>query len=413
MDRHRILTFVTFAVAGLCANFAYAYPDELFNIAENPTSGSANPPNEAMNGTSATIGIKISETSGPSDTINITYYAWDQGNSDAPLPCDPSSDGPFPISKTAPVTDSCTINGAGATGPILFEACVTGNKYGGNQNYYQTLTAWGSGSKAHSHTLWSPTVRFSPLKDYLVPVNVTLQQGAGLKVKMRYSATITSGTQTTPVACTPASETIIVSKEQTITHYVLMHCYGLSGDVAFTASGTPQGLGSKQDTKHYAVPATVEAACSDKSPKKKDTAHKSMHKQKVTSLPKTILKSPSTSAKSTFPAAPPPSGFDLKCDPISATNQYVASVFFPVEPKETHIKAYYQAHYPAPDGSPIPVDAEPVTSDSNVGPDFPKTRDVLLDCTNLANTCVTFHVGGEAAHSKSFTVETKFVPQSQ
>ena len=91
------------------------------------------------------------------------------------------------------------------------------------------------------------------------------------------------------------------------------------------------------------------------------------------------------------------------------TNQYVAAVTFLVDSVETHVQAYYQAQ----DAKGNALEVDPGTSNFNVSLGILQTKNVLIDCTDLAGTCVTFQLGGTAAHAGRFTEQLKFSPQQQ
>ncbi len=410
------LTFLIFALVGLRAN--PAYPVELFTIGPNPSTG-GNPPNVSINGSNVCVGIIVTETSGSADTIDISYWAFDQNTGNV-LTCNPSSDGPFPITKgtgtTHQVKDSCTIVAPpGTVGPIQFEAQVNGVTFGGLQTYYQTI-ALNKRPIPHKfkvpHTFWAPTVAFNALKDYTVPVTVSVDPGVGVKVKMTYTATIKDASGTRAVPCTPAFETVNVSSTIPVTHQVQIHCYGVSGDLTFTASASGAGLAtSVQQT--YTVPNIVEQSCSPVlTTADKHTADdayeadsKTAEREQSKSEKKKSHKTKATNTTSSSVSQ----SLTLQAGTISPTDQYVAAVTFPVVTDETRVQAFYSAQDPSKNA----LDVSPSISKLRLQPGTLQTKNVIIDCSGLVGKCLNFHVGGVAGQFGNFTQDSGFVPQQQ
>ena len=236
-----------------------------------------------------------------------------------------------------------------------------------------------------------PSVAFKPLHDYVVPVTVSLAQGTDSKIEVYYSASIQSGAApATDVACTPASEIISVGALK-VTRPVVIHCFGQSGGLTFTARaksldylGVPS-LVSNTCTSAYNVPAAAFHAAPPPGP-----------------LPAGV-------AAAQLPSAP--SGLTVSCGPIAATNQYVAAVSFPVEAAETHIRAFFHAT----DAHGAALDVFPDSSSFNVTVGIMQTQNVLIDLSSNPTAPITFTVDGVATHAGAFFLQPSptFMPQAQ
>ncbi len=402
MGQHRLsstLACVAFVVFALFARSAHA-ANEVLKVVAYPNSGS----NTDLSGGTVVFTIQVQETSGQPDTVDMYYSCVDSNNN--PLPCSPDgTSGGTPgdtLSIAKPPADwpvdSCTVTFGSYTGNIYFSAYAVGVNGGGSSLYTQSLDTRGRAVDRHAHHAGVagqnliPSVAFKPLQDYVIPVTVSLAQGTDSKIAVYYSAYIQSGAAPpTDVACTPASEIISVGAKVKVTRPVVIHCFGQSGGLTFTASA--KSLDVLNDPSLVAAPCTstynVPAA-------KFHAAH---------------APGPPPAGVAAAHAPTPPSGLTVSCGTIASTNQYVAAVSFPVEAVETHIRAFYHAT----DAQGAALDVFPDSSSFNVTVGILQTQNVLIDLSGNPTAPITFTVDGVAAHAGAFFLQPSptFTPQAQ
>jgi hypothetical protein len=414
------LTLAVLAVTDSCATLANA-GNEVLKVVPNPSTNNT----AYYSGTnSCVVGIQVVETSGQADTVQMTYSCIDSSNNS--YPCTPSSDY-LSVSKTSPATDSVTISGTGSATALTFTAYAVGVNGGASYTYTLPFTGRGrplAAALAPQPKL-TPSLTFTPLQDYIVPVEVTLAQGSDTQVRMTYSATIPNGSSTTPVPCTPTVEIITIHDNQiaqpgtspTATptrHQVVIHGYGFASGtvITFTATAKTLDLTNNLTATSTAMTYTVS---------QRNAASAGTTPQYVT---------PPT----TEPAIP--TGLAVTSGPIVATNQYIAAVTFPVVAIEG-LRICYHAAYGSSSGSAAPDPSEkllplrPETSEFTAsiatnGVAAQNTQNVVIDCTDDINAAIaadssatqglpiSFRIHGRGDHSgpfgKDLTVPATQIP---